>query len=99
MVQEFLSPGVHNIIQQVISNSVGSQFYIFDTKLFGHKLKEIQMAVLQHPEDLQVIGVINNGKQLINPSKEYEINDGDQLILLAESKTDFEVIERDILNT
>jgi len=98
MVQEFLYPGVHDIIQQVISNSVGSQFYIFNTKLFGRKLKEIQMAVLQHPEDLQVIGVINNGKQLINPSKQYEICDGDKLILLAKSKADFEGIEKDILN-
>lgn len=98
MVQEFLYPGVHDIIQQVISNSVGSQFYIFNTKLHGHKLKEIQMSVLRHPEDMQVIGVVNNGEQVINPSKEYQINEGDKLILLAKSKADFEAIERDILS-
>lgn len=99
MVQEFLYPGIHNIVQQIISNTVGSQFYIFETQLIGHKLKEVQMAVLQSPEDLQVIGVVKGTEQLINPSKEYKIAEGDKLIMLANSRGDFEALERDILQS
>ena len=99
MVQEFLYPGIHDIVQQIISNTVGSQFYIFDTRLQGRKLKEIQMAVLDHPENLQVIGVMSGSQQLINPPKEHVILPGDKLIMLAKSKADFESIERDILKS
>lgn len=99
IVQEFLYPGVYDIVQQIISNSIGSQFYIFKTRLKGFKFKEIQMKVLQHPEDIQVIGVIRGDEQLINPSKEYMVEQGDKLIVLAESKMNFTNIERDLIGS
>ncbi len=97
MVQEFVSPGVHGIIQQIISNTVGSQFYILETKLQGHKVSDIQIAVLEHPNNMQVIGIVKKGKQTLNPPKTMEIEKGDKLIMLAESAEDFESVERDVL--
>ena len=98
LVQEFLYPGVYDIIQQIISNKVGSQFYIFETKLHGYKVLDIQKGVLDHPANLQVIGIISQGKHILNPPKELCIEKNDKLIMLAESKSDFESVENDIIN-
>jgi voltage-gated potassium channel len=98
MVQEFLYPGVHDIIHQIISNAVGSQFYIFDTRLVGQKISDIQIAVLEHPANLQVIGINRNGKSILNPSKSEVIRQNDRLIMLADKRSDFEAIEKEILN-
>jgi voltage-gated potassium channel len=98
MVQEFLYPGVHDIIHQIITNAVGSQFYIFDTKLEGYHISDIQMAVLKHPTNLQVIGICKNGQSHLNPSKTEKIGSGDQLIMLAENRRDFHAIEEEILS-
>jgi len=97
MAQEFVSPGVHDIIQQIISNTVGSQFYIFNTRLQGYKVFDIQVAVLEHLANLQVIGIIKQGEQILNPAKTMMIEKGDKLIMLAESAKDFQSIEEDIL--
>jgi Trk K+ transport system NAD-binding subunit len=97
MAQEFVSPGVHDVIHQIISNTVGSQFYILDTKLHGHKVSDIQVAVHEHPANLQVIGIIQQDKQILNPPKSMTIEKGDKLIMLAESTRDFQTIEEDLL--
>jgi len=97
MVQEFLSPGVHDIVQQIISNMVGSQFYILDTTLQGFMVSDIQVAALKHPASMQVIGIVKNGKQTLNPPKNMKIGAGDKLIMLAESADDFKSVEKDVL--
>ena len=99
LAQEFLYPGIHEIITQIISNKIGSQFYILDTKLAGHKVADIQVAVLKHPANLQVIGIIKAGQTILNPAKNISIEEDDKLIMLAESRRDFKVIEQDILNS
>ncbi len=99
MVQEFLYPGVHDIIHQIITNAVGSQFYIFDTELDGVQVSDIQMAVLKHASNQQVIGICRNGASLLNPSKDEIIKPGDKLIMLAERRSDFREIEQQILSS
>lgn len=99
LAQEFLYPGVHEIISQIVSNEIGSQFYIFDTRLAGHKVADIQVAVLRHPANLQVIGIIKKGRTFLNPGKEEIIVEGDKLIMLAESRSDFSRIEEDLLHS
>ncbi len=99
LAQEFLYPGIHEIITQIVSNEIGSQFYILDTRLAGHKVADIQVTVLKHPANLQIIGIIKNGKTILNPAKNVIIDKGDKLIMLAEHRRDFSVIENDILST
>lgn len=99
LAQEFLYPGIHEIITQIVSNEIGSQFYILDTRLAGHKVADIQVAVLKHPANLQVIGISKNGKTILNPAKDVVINENDKLIMLAEHRRDFDQIEEDILNS
>ncbi|MFH2130305.1 MAG: ion channel [bacterium] len=97
LVQEFLYPGIHDVFQQLLSNFEGSQFYLFPTKLIGRKVIDIQREILNHPADIQVIGIIKGQKKILNPSKRIEIEAGDQLILLAENLADFDQIEASLL--
>jgi voltage-gated potassium channel len=97
LVQEFMYPGIYDIIQQLLSNLEGSQFFILPTRLVGKKVVDIQMEIIKHPTDIQVIGIIKAGEKILNPSKSLLIESGDQLILLAEKITDFEEIENALL--
>jgi len=99
LAQEFLYPGIHEIITQIVSNEIGSQFYILDTRLAGHKVADIQVAVLKHPTNLQIIGIIKEGRTILNPAKDVIINPDDKLIMLAEHRRDFSSIEDDILSS
>jgi voltage-gated potassium channel len=97
LAQEFLYPGIHEIITQIVSNETGSQFYIFDTRLAGYRVADVQVAVLRHPANLQVIGIIKQGRTILNPDKKVVIEEGDRLIMLAECRRDFSAIEQEIL--
>jgi voltage-gated potassium channel len=99
MVQEFLYPGVHDIVHQIITNAVGSQFYIFETELDGYQVSDIQRAVLNHSSNLQIIGICRDGKSLLNPPKNEQIHQDDKLIMLAEKRSDFRRIEQEILSS
>jgi len=98
LVQEYLDPGVNEVVEQLITTTKGSQFYLYDTKLAGLKMRDIQVAVIEHPTNLQIVGVLRYGNAMMNPPKEMVIEDGDKLVLLAESREDFDPIESEILS-
>lgn len=98
LVQEFINPGINRIISQVISNSIGSQFYIHTTKLTGFKIRDVQIAALEHDINMQIIGLTGSNENILNPSKNTVIKKDDQLIVLAEKADDYTVIESEILN-
>ena len=97
LVQEFLHSGVQEVFSQLLTNSVGSQFYIVPTLLHGFKVRDVQSEVLLHETDMQVIGIIQNGKQILNPSKNIIIQPEDRLIILAESVRDFEIVQSQVI--
>lgn len=97
LVQEFLNPGIYGIIQQLLSNNLGSQFFIIPSDLIGYKLVDLQMAIIKHPLNIQIVGIFQHGKIILNPPKTLIIEKGDRLILLAENENDFDEIEKIIL--
>ncbi len=98
IVQEFLNPGVHDIVHQILTNAVGSQFYILETRLKDYKLADVQTAMLKHPGNVQLIGLARPDKNILSPDKDMIIKENDRLIILAEHRTDFEKVERDLLD-
>lgn len=96
IVQEFLHPGIQDTFQQLLTNTSGSQLYSCETELVGRKLVNIQSAALDHESDLQIIGLIRDKEQMLNPSKQITINEGDKLIVLAETAEQFKKFELDI---
>jgi voltage-gated potassium channel len=99
LVQEFLYKGIHDIIHQIITNTVGSEFYILDTELEGYSIHELQVAMLEHPENLQMIGILRGERCILNPPKQTILEADDQLIILAERIRDFKAVEKYMLET
>jgi Trk K+ transport system NAD-binding subunit len=54
--------------------------------------------VLKHTANIQVIGLKSKGNIILTPSKTTLINEGDELIILAENRSDFMKIENEIMN-
>ncbi len=98
IVQEFLNPGVHDIVHQILTNAEGSQFYVMESKLQGRKLGELQIAMLKHPSNIQLIGLSRAGKNILSPAKDMIIESNDRLIILAEHRRDYEKVEAEILS-
>jgi len=97
VVQEYINPGVNGVIGQLISNAIGSQIYLYETRLQGHRIVELQKGVLDHEANIQIIGIIQGQSSYLNPPKNLTINPGDRLIVLAEKWPDLSRIEREIL--
>ena len=97
LAQEYMNPGMTGVVEQLLTTTSGSQFYLYDTKLVGSRIRDIQVAVLEHKTDLQIVGILRKGNAIMNPPSDMEIDDGDQLVLLAEAREDFDSIEHDIL--
>jgi K+/H+ antiporter YhaU regulatory subunit KhtT len=53
--------------------------------------------VLEHEADIQVIGVIQDGRFVLNPPKKMTLHGGDQLILLTENPDQMVHVERDMM--
>jgi voltage-gated potassium channel len=97
IVQEFLNPGIQKTFEQLFTTREGSQFYIYPSSLDNVKFVDLQIAALNHDNNLQVIGIVKDGKHLLNPSKQISVHKGDQLIILADKREDFHSIETDII--
>jgi len=70
---------------------------IFDSVLQGVSITNIQRKVLEHPANVQIVGLIRDGKSILNPDKNIVVQNDDKLILLAKNCEDFESIEKIIL--
>ncbi|MDJ0841678.1 MAG: ion channel [Acidobacteriota bacterium] len=97
LVQEFTHPGINKVIGQIITHTRGSELYLHKTDLEGKKVVDLQKEVLEHEANIQVIGIIQDQKYVLNPPKQMVIHKGDQLIVLAENKHDLNSVERDIM--
>ena len=99
LVQEFLNEGVGDVFAQLLTNAVGSQFHIMDTRLAGFRVRDIQHAALDHETDLQVIGLIHQGEKTLNPKQSRLIEEGDRVIVLAENAEAFQTVEDHVLQS
>jgi voltage-gated potassium channel len=97
IVQEFINPGINKVFSQVLTNSIGSQFYICDTSLTNYQIRDVQISALEHDINMQVIGITRNDENLLNPSKDTVIKEGDKLIVLAENSNDFRIVESELI--
>jgi len=97
VVQEFINPGINQAISQLLTNTEGSQLYLYPTRLEGVAVVTVQKEVLEHEADIQVIGVIKGERYVLNPPKTMTLEAGDQLILLTENPDQMTRVERDMM--
>jgi len=93
LVQEYINPGINVIISQLLSNKEGSQLYISSTTCSGIQIRELQIEALQHETDIQIIGMIRNEQNILNPSSDTVLQEGDRLIVLANNSSDVKAVE------
>jgi len=97
LVQEFMNPGINEVIGQLLTNEKGSQLYLYPTTLEGTSMYDLQLEVINNEANIQIIGIIKDGKQILNPPKNLKIGKGDKLVLLSENRKEIEKIE-EIIN-
>lgn len=93
LAQEFVHPGLHEVFQELISASHGAELYIYDSGLDGVPVVDLQKAMLDHPEGMQLIGVIQDGKHVLNPPRDLKITNGCRVVVLANDYGDYAGVE------
>jgi len=97
IAQEFMYPGLHAAFHEILSNASGSQFYILDTDFSGHVFGDLQRRAVDFEKPVQVVGLNRNGQSIMNPEKSFSVEENDRLIILANSRADFEQFETEAL--
>jgi voltage-gated potassium channel len=93
LMQEMFNPGLRHLFEDLVTYQKGCEFYIVPHRLAGRKLREIQIAALDHPGSVQIVGAIRNGVTLMNFEKSFSLEETDKLVLLAEKRADYEAFE------
>ena len=99
LMQEMLNPGLRSVFENLATYKNGIEFYIVPHRLGGKSLQEVQVAALVHSTNLQVVGLLRNGVAMMAADKSITLTPADQLILLAEKRSDYQAFETDFLNT
>ncbi len=94
IVQEFVNPGINGVLKQLMTNSIGSQLYLYETDLGGYKITDLQLKAIKYDKDIQIIGVSREGKDILNPKKGFILQEKDKLIIIAESRKDIVDLEK-----
>ncbi len=97
LVQEFLQPGLHGAFSQLLSNKIGNQLYVCDTRLTGKPIVQIQETALRSDQCLQIIGIKRGEKSLLNPPKKTILEPNDQLFVLTDDLQCFTAFEDALL--
>jgi voltage-gated potassium channel len=93
IAQEFMYPGLHDVFHEILSNASGSQFYILDSDLGGQSFGDLQCKAIDFNKPIQVVGLKRRGQSIMNPEKTFSIEDNDKLIVLANSRADFDLFQ------
>jgi voltage-gated potassium channel len=99
LTQEMCNPGLRHVFENLATHDKGCEFYIVPQRFTGRPLREIQIAALGHPSNLQVVGILRDGTAMMTPDKSLSMELKDQLILLAAKRSDYEAFESTFLTT
>lgn len=98
LMQEMFNPGLRNLFEHLVTYKNGCEFYIVPHRLAGRRLCEVQIAAIEHPTSLQILGAIRNGVTIMTSEKSFSLEKTDKLVLLAEKRTDWDAFESAHLN-
>ncbi|MEY3895400.1 MAG: hypothetical protein RLZZ214_919 [Verrucomicrobiota bacterium] len=99
LMQEMFNPGLRNLFEHLVTYKNGCEFYIVSHRFAGRRLRDIQIAAIEHPTSLQIVGAIRNGVTLMTSEKSFSLEKTDKLVLLAEKRTDYEAFESNLLQS
>lgn len=98
LMQEMFNPGLRSLFEHLVTYKNGCEFYIVPHRFAGRRLREIQIAAIEHPCSLQIVGAIRNGVTIMTFVKSFSLEETDKLVLLAEKRADYDTFESTHLN-
>lgn len=78
-------PGLSSVHRELLTHGVGSSLYIRDDHPFGGRSWD---EVAESLPKAVALGVVRGGDVILNPSPEYLVTEGDQLVALARQYAD-----------
>jgi voltage-gated potassium channel len=99
LTQEMCNPGLRHVFENLVTHDTDCEFYIVPQRFAGRSVREIQIAALDHPSNLQVIGALRDGVAILMPEKSLRLAPKDQLIVLAEKRANYDAFETSYLNS
>ena len=98
LMQEMFNPGLRSLLEHLVTYKRGCEFYIVPHRFAGRRLREIQVAALEHPCSLQIVGAMRNGVTIMTFEQSFSLEETDKLVLLAEKRADYDTFESSHLN-
>jgi len=96
LVQEVREPGVAPFLSELLSTEAGSEFYSAVTQLAGWTFGELLMGLTQTKRRLIPVGLIRQGKKMVNPPPDTAIEAGDRVVLIGWERTDWSAVEAEL---
>ncbi len=97
MVQEFLKPGIADLLGNLVSTE-DDQFFAMEQQLAGWSLREIYLALFERDSNIQLCGIHRaNGNFDLAPRYSYVLQEHDQLLLLTREADVYRSFERELL--
>lgn len=85
LVQELQDPGVRRIIQDLTSDEGGNQIYLVDIRVAGPRVYgQVASAALE--QGFSALGLMREGRELLNPSRDSVLLPGDRAILVGRTR-------------
>ena len=97
MVQEFLKPGIAELLSNLVSTE-GEQFFAIEPKLIGWSLKDIYVQLFAFDSNIQLCGIHRVGGDFdLAPAYSYILQPQDRLLLLASGPNSYQDFEKKVL--
>ena len=98
MVQEFLKPGIAELLGNLVSTE-GDQVFAMQQKLVGWSLKDIYLKLFERDSSIQLCGIHKaDGSFDLAPRYSYALQAGDRLLLVAREASVYLDFEKAILH-
>lgn len=83
MTQDLHQPGIGEVFGQLLSYRTGCELYLRKHHAEGKSLGDVQIAALQSPHQVQVVGLTRMGLPDLNPPTDTLLTEDDELIVIA----------------
>lgn len=99
LIQEYIDPGTSDAVKQMLSNKVGSQIYVVDSKLVGYTIGHLINMTVENSLAITVLGIVRDGINILNPDFDIKIQVGDKIMILAKELSLYHKYEDQLLQS
>lgn len=83
LAQDLNQPGIGSVYHELLSYGTGCELYLRPVPNVGQEFRELQLATLELPQPVQLLGLKSHGRFRLNPDPTEKTEAGDHVVLLA----------------